>query len=99
MGVNGSGKSTLFKSIMGFVTPTSGSVRINHLPVREILKQHLVAYVPQAEDVDWEFPVNVWDVAMMGRYPALGLFRRPAAADRAAVESALQQVGMARGWQ
>ena len=49
VGVNGSGKSTLFRSIMGFVTPTSGSVRINGLPIKEVLKQHLVAYVPQSE--------------------------------------------------
>ena len=46
VGVNGSGKSTLFKSIMGFVKPKTGSVKINGLPVRAVLKQHLVAYVP-----------------------------------------------------
>ena len=94
VGVNGSGKSTLFKSIMGFVTPTAGSVRINGLPVREVLKQHQVAYVPQAEDVDWEFPVSVWDVAMMGRYGAMNFLRIPRAVDKARVEESLHRVSM-----
>ena len=94
VGVNGSGKSTLFKSIMGFVKPTAGSVTINGLPVREVLKQHQVAYVPQAEDVDWEFPVSVWDVAMMGRYGAMNFLRIPRAVDKAKVEESLRRVSM-----
>lgn len=94
VGVNGSGKSTLFKSIMGFVKPTAGSVTINGLPVRKVLKQHLVAYVPQAEDVDWEFPVSVWDVAMMGRYGAMNFLRIPRAVDKAKVEESLRRVSM-----
>jgi len=94
VGVNGSGKSTLFKSIMGFVMPTAGSVRINSLPVREVLKQHQVAYVPQAEDVDWEFPVSVWDVAMMGRYGAMNFLRMPRAVDKQKVEESLRRVSM-----
>ncbi len=94
VGVNGSGKSTLFKSIMGFVTPTAGSVRINGLPVREVLKQHQVAYVPQAEDVDWEFPVSVWDVTMMGRYGAMNFLRIPRAVDKTTVEESLRRVSM-----
>jgi manganese/iron transport system ATP-binding protein len=94
VGVNGSGKSTLFKSIMGFLKPSSGSVRINGLPVRAVLKQHLVAYVPQAEEVDWQFPVSVWDVAMMGRYGAMGFLRIPRAVDKATVEESLRRVSM-----
>jgi len=94
VGVNGSGKSTLFKSIMGFVKPTAGSVTINGLPVAEVLKQHLVAYVPQAEEVDWEFPVSVWDVAMMGRYGAMNFLRIPRAVDKAKVEESLRRVSM-----
>ncbi len=94
VGVNGSGKSTLFKSIMGFVKPKAGSVTINGLPVSEVLKQHLVAYVPQAEDVDWEFPVSVWDVAMMGRYGAMNFLRIPRAVDKAKVEEGLRRVSM-----
>ena len=94
VGINGSGKSTLFKSIMGFVKPGEGSVKINGLPVREVLKQHLVAYVPQAEEVDWQFPVSVWDVTMMGRYGAMNFLRIPRTADKAAVEDSLRRVSM-----
>jgi manganese/iron transport system ATP-binding protein len=94
VGVNGSGKSTLFKSIMGFVKPKSGSVKINGLPVSAVLKQHLVAYVPQAEEVDWQFPVSVWDVAMMGRYGAMNFLRIPRAIDKAKVEESLRRVSM-----
>ena len=94
VGVNGSGKSTLFKSIMGFVNPTAGRVRINGLPVREVLKQHLVAYVPQSEDVDWQFPVSVWDVVMMGRYGAMNFMRIPRAVDKQKVEESLKRVSM-----
>jgi manganese/iron transport system ATP-binding protein len=94
VGVNGSGKSTLFKSIMGFVKPKTGSVTINGLPVREVLKQHQVAYVPQSEDVDWQFPVSVWDVAMMGRYGAMNFMRIPRAVDKAEVEESLRRVSM-----
>lgn len=94
VGVNGSGKSTLFKSIMGFVNPKAGSVRINQLPVREVLKKHLVAYVPQAEEVDWQFPVSVWDVTMMGRYGAMNFLRIPRALDKSKVEESLRRVSM-----
>lgn len=94
VGVNGSGKSTLFKSIMGFVRPRDGAVKINGGSVRQALKQHLVAYVPQAEEVDWNFPVNVWDVVMMGRYGAMNFLRIPRAVDRQVVEDSLRRVGM-----
>ena len=94
VGVNGSGKSTLFKSIMGFVHPKAGSVKINGQPVRAALKEHLVAYVPQAEEVDWQFPVSVWDVAMMGRYGAMNFLRIPRAIDKAKVEESLRRVSM-----
>lgn len=94
VGVNGSGKSTLFKSVMGFVKPKSGRVEINGQPVRSALKAHLVAYVPQAEEVDWQFPVSVWDVAMMGRYGAMNFLRIPRAVDKAKVEESLRRVSM-----
>jgi len=94
VGINGSGKSTLFKSIMGFVKPKAGSVKINGLPVQEVLKQHLVAYVPQSEEVDWQFPVSVWDVVMMGRYGAMNFLRIPRATDKAKVEESLHRVSM-----
>ena len=94
VGVNGSGKSTLFKSIMGFVNPTAGRVKINGLSVKEVLKQHIVAYVPQAEEVDWQFPVSVWDVVMMGRYGAMNFLRIPRAIDKQKCEESLKRVSM-----
>jgi len=94
VGVNGSGKSTLFKALMGFVTPSRGRVEIDGRPVREAQKQSWVAYVPQAEEVDWTFPVSVRDVVMMGRYGYMNFLRLPRAADRAAVEESLRRLGM-----
>jgi len=94
VGVNGSGKSTLFKAIMGFVRTGKGSIRILGRPVNQALKENLVAYVPQSEEVDWNFPVLVEDVVMMGRYGHMGMFRIPKAADRASVDAALARVGM-----
>ncbi len=94
VGVNGAGKSTLFKSIMGFVTPTIGHVKINGQPVRQALKANSVSYVPQTEEVDWNFPVLVEDVVMMGRYGHMGFFRRPSAADHKAVDDALARVDL-----
>lgn len=94
VGVNGSGKSTLFKAVMGFLTPTAGDIRIAGLPAREAQKRNVVAYVPQSEDVDWNFPVLVDDVVMMGRYGRMGFLRIPSAADRRKVDEALERVGM-----
>jgi manganese/iron transport system ATP-binding protein len=94
VGVNGSGKSTLFKTLMGFLAPRSGQVRIAGMPVKDALRRGLVAYVPQAEEVDWSFPVLVRDVVMMGRYGHMGFLRLPSAADKAAVSDALARVGM-----
>ncbi len=75
VGVNGSGKSTLFKAIMGFVPLRTGQVRVDDLPVAQALKRNLVAYVPQSEDVDWDFPVRVEDVVLMGRYGRMNFLR------------------------
>lgn len=94
VGVNGSGKSTLFKAIMGIVTPAAGTVRVAGQSVRAALKQNLVAYVPQAEEVDWSFPVSVWDVVLMGRYGHMNFMRMPRAEDRRIAEESLARVGM-----
>ena len=94
VGINGSGKSTLFKTLMGFLKPAQGRVSIAGLPVRQALRRGLVSYVPQAEEVDWSFPVLVEDVVMMGRYGHMGFLRIARQADREAVEQALTRVNM-----
>jgi manganese/iron transport system ATP-binding protein len=95
VGINGSGKSTLFKAIMDFVRPASGEVRIGGRPVRAALRDNLVAYVPQSEEVDWTFPVSVWDVVLMGRYGYMNFLRMPGAEDKRVAEESLARVGMA----
>lgn len=92
VGVNGSGKSTLFKSIMGLIKPQSGQILLCGLPIDTALKQNLVAYVPQAEEVDWQFPVSVYDVVMMGRYGYMNFLRMPKAGDRQRVDDAMARV-------
>lgn len=96
VGVNGSGKSTLFKAIMGFVPITEGSVKLLGKSVQEALRENLVAYVPQSEEVDWDFPVLVEDVVMMGRYGKMGFFRIPSKRDKEMVNVALDRVNMAQ---
>jgi len=94
VGVNGSGKSTLFRAIMGFVRLAQGRISVLGMPVPAAIKRNLIAYVPQSEDVDWNFPVLVEDVVMMGRYGHMNMLRRPRAADLRAVDEALARVGM-----
>jgi manganese/iron transport system ATP-binding protein len=95
VGVNGSGKSTLFKAIMGFVPASRGSISVLGESVASALKRNIIAYVPQSEEVDWNFPVLVEDVVMMGRYGHMNFLRIAARADHQAVETALQRVDMA----
>ena len=94
VGINGSGKSTLFKALMGFVKPVKGQIHIAGLSVEQARKQKLVAYVPQSEEVDWTFPVSVWDVVMMGRYGHMNFLRIPSAEDKRVVSESLERVGM-----
>jgi manganese/iron transport system ATP-binding protein len=94
VGINGSGKSTLFKSIMGFLKPARGSVRIGGETIAVAQRRNWVAYVPQAEEVDWTFPVSVWDVVMMGRYGHMNFLRIARARDKRLVEESLRRVQM-----
>ncbi|MBI0114790.1 MULTISPECIES: manganese/iron ABC transporter ATP-binding protein [unclassified Gilliamella] len=94
VGVNGSGKSTLFKSIMGMIKPTKGQVTFNNISVKQALKQNIIAYVPQTEEVDWDFPVLVSDVVMMGRYGHMSFLRIPSKEDKRQVDLALDRVNM-----
>jgi manganese/iron transport system ATP-binding protein len=94
VGMNGSGKSTLFKAIMGFVPVAGGSITVLGQPVRAALKRNVVAYVPQSEDIDWNFPVLVEDAVMMGRYGRMNWLRTAKREDHEAVDGALERVGM-----
>ena len=92
VGMNGAGKSTLFKAIMDAVPVKHGRVRLSGYTVKTAQKKGLVAYVPQTEAIDWNFPVSVEDVVMMGRYGLMNVMRIPKESDRSAVAKALERV-------
>ena len=92
IGPNGAGKSTLIKAAMGQLPLNSGWVKVFGEPVKKNLKR--IGYVPQRESVDWDFPVNVMDVVLMGRYGHLGFMRRPKKADREIARACLEKVKM-----
>ena len=92
VGPNGAGKSTLIKTIMGQVPANSGWVKIFGKPFSKVVSR--VGYVPQRESVDWDFPVNVMDVVLMGRYGRLGLMRRPTKEDKKIALACLEKVKM-----
>ena len=93
IGPNGAGKSTLLQCILGLIKPDYGRVLLFGGTVREMRGR--VAYVPQTEGVDWDFPVTVFDVVMMGR-ARMGWLGWPGKEDREAARDALEQVGMTR---
>jgi manganese/iron transport system ATP-binding protein/manganese/zinc/iron transport system ATP- binding protein len=92
IGPNGAGKSTFIKAILGFVKPDIGSVRINGRDARAAKGE--VAYVPQRGTVDWDFPITVEEVAVMGRYQQIPWYRSPTTADRETAREALAMVRM-----
>ncbi|MEL6863567.1 MAG: metal ABC transporter ATP-binding protein [Bacteroidota bacterium] len=92
IGPNGAGKSTLFKAILGLIELNAGSILINGTSI--IAQRKKVVYVPQKNDVDWNFPATVYDIVQMGRYPHKSIFQRLNAEDRRIVEAALEEVGI-----
>ena len=92
LGPNGAGKSTLIKAIMGLLPLAGGWIKVFGKSYRENCRR--VGYVPQRESVDWDFPVSVMDVVLMGRYGRLGIGRRPRKEDREVAREALDQVKM-----
>ncbi|MFO0865745.1 MAG: ABC transporter ATP-binding protein, partial [Gemmataceae bacterium] len=93
IGPNGAGKSTLMKAILGLVPIVHGSIRIFGQPLKNM--RHRIGYVPQRESVDWDFPVSVLDVVLMGTYGKLGWIRRPGRAEKEKAHAYLEQVGLA----
>lgn len=91
-GPNGAGKSTLIKAALGLIPMASGQVRAFNQPVKAVRKR--IGYVPQRESVDWDFPVNVLDVVLMGTYGRLGWIRRPGKQDREWAQHCLEKVGL-----
>src|SRR3546814_351291 len=92
VGPNGAGKSTMLNTIMGLISPSSGYVKLFNRPLDDVLSR--ISYVPQRESVDWDFPVSVLDVVLMGRYGKVGLLRNTGAHDRAIASECLDKVGM-----
>jgi len=94
VGPNGAGKSTFIKTALGLVEPISGKVEFFGQSLKDVRQR--VAYVPQRESVDWDFPITVRDLVLMGRYGRLGVFKWPRQADYAAADHYLEVVGMAQ---
>ena len=92
VGPNGAGKTTFIKSLMGLVKPIAGKINIFGSSYKEVKKR--IAYVPQKETVDWDFPAEVIDIVMMGRYGHLGWFKRPGEKEQDMAFKVLEKVGM-----
>lgn len=92
VGPNGSGKTTLLKSILGLIKPTTGFINIFNQPYNRL--KHPIAYVPQKSSIDWNFPTDVFDVVLMGRYGHLSWFQQPSKYDKQIAMHALELVKM-----
>lgn len=92
IGPNGAGKSTLIKALMDLIPSEAGKVEILENPVKKVRKK--IAYVPQRNDIDWDFPILVIDAVLIGTYPHLGVFKRPKKEQREWAYECLKRVGM-----
>ncbi len=94
IGPNGAGKSTLLKAILNLITIDSGSINILGGSLKE--NRNRIAYVPQRNQYDWDFPIHVMDAVLSGTYPSLGIFTRPKKSDKAWALECLEKVGLAQ---
>lgn len=92
VGPNGAGKSSLFKSIVGLLPLRSGAIKIHNLPLGH--HRHCVGYIPQREEVDWRFPVTVFDVVAMGRFGHTGWMKTIGPRDKQLIRRSLEQMGI-----
>ncbi|MGA5688312.1 metal ABC transporter ATP-binding protein [Cytobacillus pseudoceanisediminis] len=92
IGPNGAGKSTFLKAMLNLIPKDKGAVRVMGKSIAEVRKS--IAYVPQRNDIDWDFPITVHDAVLIGTYPHLKLFRRPKKKDKDWAMECLQRVGM-----
>lgn len=92
IGPNGAGKSTVMKAILGLVPRDKGDITIHGMSVNKMRKQ--IAYVPQRNNIDWDFPITVLETVLIGTYPSLGLFHRPGKAEKKWAKDCLKKVGM-----
>ena len=92
VGMNGAGKTTFFNALTGFVNLSKGKIRINGDSLSLAQREQAVAYVPQSDGIDINFPINVWDAVMMGRYGSMNMFRSPRESDIQAVRNAIEKV-------
>ena len=96
VGMNGAGKTTLFNALTGFVNVSKGKIRINGESLFSAQKDQTIAYVPQSEGIDCDFPICVWDVVMMGRYGSMNILRTPRESDIQAVRNAIERVDLVK---
>ena len=94
VGMNGAGKTTFFNALTGFVNLSKGIIRINGESLKTAQQDQSVAYVPQNEGIDSDFPINVWDIVMMGRYGSMNILRSPRESDIQAVKNAIGRVDL-----
>ena len=92
IGPNGAGKSTMIKAILGLIPKDQGKITVFGDDIKK--SRSRIAYVPQRNDLDWDFPINVFDTVLMGTYPNLGLFKKPKEAEKNLAKESLIRVGM-----